>query len=131
MSTTTPMYAQSSGTQSTDSSSFVAIPGLSITLPEGVSTMGLVFLNVPLPYATGNNNPGGTFGISINGAISPVQAGFTYNDKAPSSFGRIPTTLIVGVPLINAQQTIVAMWQGVRGSTVIIDSPATLSATYA
>jgi len=28
-------------------------------------------------------------------------------------------------------QTIVAMWQNVRGSTVIIDSPATLSATYA
>ena len=125
-----PMYAQSSGKQSTNSGSFVAIPGLSITLPEGVGTMALVFLNVPMPYATGNSNPGGTFGISINGTMSPVVAGFTYNEAAPTSFGRIPTTLIVGVPLINAQQTIVAMWQSVRGSTVIIDSPATLSATY-
>jgi hypothetical protein len=131
MSTTSPMYAQSSGNQSTNSSSFEAIPGLSITLPEGVGTMGLVFLNVPNPYATGNDTPGGTFGISINGAISPVQASFTYNEQVPPSTGRIPTTLIVGVPLINAQQTIVAMWQNVRGSTVIIDSPATLSATYA
>jgi hypothetical protein len=131
MSTSTPMYAQSSGTHQTDSASFVAIPGLSITLPEGVGTMGLVFLNVPLPYATGNSNPGGMFGLSINGAMSPVVAGFTYNETAPTSFGRIPTTLIVGVPLITAQQTIVAMWQNVRGSTVIIDTPATLSATYA
>jgi mannose-binding lectin len=131
MSTTTPMYAQSSGTHQTNSGAFEAIPGLSITLPEGVATMGLVFLNVPLPYATGTNNPGGTFGLSINGAMSPVVAGFTYNETAPTSFGRIPTTLIVGVPLINAPQTIVAMWQNVRGSTVIIDSPATLSATYA
>ncbi len=131
MSTTTPTYAQTSGNQSTNSSSFVAIPGLSVTLPEGVGTMGLVFLNVPLPYSTGTDYPGGTFGLSVNGTVSPVQAGFTYNEQAPGSFGRIPTTLILGVPLINEQQTIVAMWQGVRGSTVIIDSPATLSATYA
>jgi len=32
------------------------------------------------------------------------------------------------VPLVNKPQTIVGMWMGVRGSTVIIDSPATLSA---
>ena len=131
MSTSTPMYAQTSGNQSTNSASFVAIPGLSITLPEGVGTMALVFLNVPMPYATGNNFPGGTFGLSINGTISPVQAGFTYNETTPQGTGRIPVTLILGVPLIIGQQTIVAMWQGVRGSTVLIDTPATLSATYA
>jgi mannose-binding lectin len=131
MPTSVSMYAQSSGTHQTSSSSFEAIPGLSITLPEGVGTMALVFLNVPMPYATGNNNPGGQFGISINGAMSPVQAGFTYNEQQPQSYGRIPTTLIVGVPLIIAQQTIVGMWQNVRGSTVIIDTPATLSATFA
>jgi hypothetical protein len=128
---TSPMYAQTSGNASTSSSSFEAIPGLSITLPEGVGTMGLVFLNVPMPYATGNNTPGGTFGLSINGAMSPVVAGFTYNEQNPPGTGRIPVTLILGVPLINEQQTIVAMWQGVRGSTVLIDTPATLSATYA
>ena len=125
------MYAQTSGNQSTNSGSFVEIPGLSITIPEGVGTMALVFLNVPMPYATGNNNPGGTFCLSINGTLSPVQAGFTYNEQQPPSSGRVPTTLIVGVPLINAQQTIMGMWLGVRGSTVVIDTPATLSATFA
>ena len=80
---TSPMYAQTERNELTSSSLFVAIPGLSITLPEGVGTMGLVFLNVPMPYATGNNTPGGTFGLSINGAMSPVVAGFTYNEQNP------------------------------------------------
>ena len=81
-----------------------------------------------MPYATGNSNPGGTFGISINGTMSPAVAGFTYNEAQPASYGRIPTTLVVGVPLAMTAQTITAMWQNVRGSTVTIDSPATLSA---
>jgi hypothetical protein len=43
--------------------------------------------------------------------------------------GRIPTTLVVGVPLVQTgSQTVQAGWYGVRGSTVIIDSPATLTA---
>jgi hypothetical protein len=42
--------------------------------------------------------------------------------------GRIPTTLVVAVPLTMKPQTVLAMWQNVRGSTVNIDSPATLSA---
>jgi hypothetical protein len=125
------MYAQSSGTHQTTSPVFTGFAGLSITIPEGVGTMAIVTLNVPLPYATGNDNPGGTFGISINGTNSPVIAGFTYNEKAPSSFGRIPTTLVVGVPLTMKPQVIQAMWQNVRGSNVIIDSPATLSAVLA
>jgi mannose-binding lectin len=81
-----------------------------------------------MPYAKGNDNPGGNFGISVGGTVSPVVAGFTYNEKAPASFGRMPTTLVLSVPLGNKPQTIVAMWSNVRGSTVIIDSPATLSA---
>ena len=40
----------------------------------------------------------------------------------------LPTTLIISVPLANAPQAIVALWSGVRGSTAIIDTPATLSA---
>jgi mannose-binding lectin len=45
------------------------------------------------------------------------------------STGRIPTTLVVGVPLGIKSQTVTAMWFGVRGSTVHIDSPSTLSST--
>ena len=122
------MYAQTSGTQSTTSGSFVAIPGLSITLPEGVDTTAIVILNLPNPYAQGNNFPGGMLGISVNGTVSPVQASFTYNEQNPISTGRIPTTLVVGVPLGQKAQTVQGVWFGVRGSKVIIDSPATLTA---
>ena len=122
------LYAQTSGTQQTNSGTFVPIPGLTLTIPEGVGTAALVILNVPMPYAQGNNYPGGTFGITVNGTALPVVAGFTYNDQNPGSTGRIPTTLVVSVPLANAAQTIAGVWYGVRGSTVIIDSPATLSA---
>ena len=122
------MYAQTSATQSTTGGSFVAIPGLSVTLPEGVDTTAIVILNLPNPYAQGNNFPGGTVGISINGTMSPVQATFTYNEQNPVSTGRIPTTLVVGVPLGQNVQTVHGMWYGVRGSKVIIDSPATLTA---
>ena len=126
------MYAQTSGTQSTNSGSFVPIPGLTFPIPEGVGTSALIILNLPNPYATGSNFPGGTFGISVNGTISPVQAVFTYNEQKPQSTGRIPTTLVVSVPLVQTgPQTIQAMWFGVRGSTVIIDTPATLSAVLA
>jgi hypothetical protein len=122
------LYAQTSANQSTNSGSFVPIPGLSLTLPEGVNTSALVILNVPNPYAKGNDFPGGTFGISVNGTISPVTATFTYNEQVPASTGRIPTTLVVSVPLGLKPQTIMGMWFGVRGSTVNIDSPASLSA---
>jgi mannose-binding lectin len=121
-------YAQTSGTHSTNSGSFVPIPGLSITIPEGVGTTAIIILNLPNPFAQGNNFPGGTVGISVNGTVSPVQATFTYNEQSPPSTGRIPTTLVVGVPLGNKPQTVLGMWFGVRGSNVIIDSPATLTA---
>ncbi len=90
--------------------------------------MAILILNAGLPYATGNNNPGGNFGVTVNGAVSPVIAGFTYNEKVPPSTGRIPTTLVVGIPLTQKPQAVQAVWQNVRGSTVIIDTPATLTA---
>jgi hypothetical protein len=123
------LYAQTSGVQSTTSGSFMPIPGLTFSIPEGVGSSALIILNLPNPYATGSDFPGGTFGISVNGAIAPVQAVFTYNEQVPPSTGRIPTTLVVSVPLVQTgPQTIQAVWFGVRGSTVIIDTPATLSA---
>ncbi|MHB8272209.1 hypothetical protein [Bradyrhizobium sp.] len=123
------LYAQTSGTHQTNSGSFVPIPGLSITIPQGVDATAIVILNVPNPYASGISFPGGTFGINVNGVTSPVQATFTYNEPAPTHTGRIPTTLVVGVPLSQkGSQTVQAVWFGVRGSTVIIDTPATLTA---
>ena len=68
-------------------------------ISEGVGSMAIVILNVPNPYATVTKAPGGTFGINVNGVTSPVQGTFTYNEVAPAHTGRIPTTLVVGVPL--------------------------------
>jgi hypothetical protein len=34
---------------------------------------------------------------------------------------------VVGVPLASKPQPVLALWQNVRGSNVIIDSPASLS----
>src|SRR4051812_46001474 len=122
------LYAQTTGTQQTNSAALVPIPGLTLTIPEGVGTAAMVTLNVPNPYASGNNFPGGYFGISVNGAVSPVVACFTASEQNPGDTGRMPTTLIVNVPLADAPQTILGLWSGVRGCTTIIDSPATLSA---
>jgi hypothetical protein len=121
------LYVQTSGRQTTNSGSFVPIPGLTLTIPEGVGITALVILNLPNPFAQGSDFPGGTLGISVNGTVSPVFASFTYNEQIPQSTGRIPTTLVIGVPLANDKQTVMGMWSGVRGSTVIIDSPASLS----
>jgi hypothetical protein len=122
------LYAQTNGTHQTNSANWTAIPNLTLTLPEGVGTAALVILNAPMPYAEGNSNPGGNFGVSVNGAVSTVVASFTYNEAQPASYGRVPTTLVLSVPLGNKPQTIVGMWSNVRGSTVVIDSPTTLSA---
>ena len=124
------LYAQTSGAHTTDSATFTPIPGLSVTVPGGVDTSALVIANLPNPYATGNNFPGGNIGVSIDGAVSPVFASFTYNEQVPPSTGRIPTTLVVGVPLIMEKQVVQAVWCGVRGSTVHIDSPSTLSVVF-
>jgi hypothetical protein len=51
--------------------------------------------------------------------------------SVPSSAGRIPTTLVVAVPLTTTKQVLQGLWFGVRGSKVIIDSPAALSVIVA
>jgi hypothetical protein len=121
-------FAQTSGTLQTNASSPTPIPGLSFALPEGVGDNALVILNLPNPYAEGNNFPGGAFGITVNGAALPAVAVFTYGQQQPASYNRMPTTLVVSVPLTLKPQTIQAVWNGIRGSTVIIDSPSSLSA---
>ena len=123
--------AQSSGPQSTNNSAWTAMPQLSLKIPGAVGDMVLLILNVPNPYASGNDYPGGNFGIQVNGALQPATATFTYNEQNPPSTGRIPTTLCVPYT-INSQNPLVvtAVWSNVRGSTVHIDSPATLSAVF-
>ena len=126
------VYAQTSGTQSTNSGSWTPIPGLSVTIPRGVGELASLILNVPNPYATGNNTPGGNFGLQVNGTVQSAFASFTYNEQNPSSTGRIPTTLAIAVPLSQTgASTVVAVWSGVRGATVHIDSPATLTGIIA
>lgn len=122
--------AVSTGQYSTNSSSWTAIPGLLLKVPEGVQDTVLVLLNVPNPYATGTEFPGGNFGIAVNGTVQSTFASFTYDSATPQIPGRRPTTLAVPLQLTSEPQAIEAMWQNVRGSTVIIDSPATLSVIF-
>jgi hypothetical protein len=123
------LYAQTSGSLSTNASQFTPIPGLTFALPGGDSITALVTLNLPNPYAQGNNYPGAVLGIAVDGQVSAVVASFTYGIQNPPSTNRMPTTLVIGVPLTPKPQTVQAMWYGVRGSTVQLDTPATLSAT--
>jgi len=120
-------YVQTSGKLQTNSAGYVPIPGLSLTIPEGVGIEAIVILNLPNPYATGNNYPGANLGISVDGKVQSNFACFTYGVPQPQSFNRMPTTLVVGVPLGQKPQKIEAVWSGVRGATVIIDSPASLT----
>lgn len=120
-------YVQVSGPLQTNSATWTPIPGLTLTIPEGVGIEAIVIVNLPNPYATGNNYPGGNIGVSVNGSVLPMSACFTYDSQQPQSTGRKPTTLVVGVPLAQAPQQVQAVWSGVRGSTVIIDSPASMT----
>jgi hypothetical protein len=124
------LYAQTQGSHSTNSGNFTPIAGLSLTLPEGVKDTALIILNVPNPYATGNDYPGGNFAISVGGVVQAPFASFTYNEQVPPATGRIPTTLVVGVALASKPQPVLALWQSVRGSNVMIDSPASLSIIF-
>ncbi len=124
--------AQSSGSHSTNSGSWTAMPGLAVKLPRGVGDSVLLILNVPNPYAAGKDYPGGNFGIEVNGAVQNAVASFTYNEQVPPNPGRIPTTLTVVTPLNQQSDVLVqAVWSGVRNSMVNIDSPATLTAVIA
>ncbi len=117
---------------STNSSAWTPIPGLAIKLPEGVGKQALLILNVPNPWAVGSNIPGGNFAIEVDGKVQPAYASFTYNEQVPPSTGRIPTTLCLTTPLSGTGGLpVVAVWSGVRGSTVHLDSPATLTAVVA
>jgi len=117
-------YAQSSGSHQTNAANFIPIPGLELTLPEGVQTEAIIILNVPNPYAVGSKDPGAYFGVAVDGNVLPMFAAFTLRESDSSN--RVPTTLVVGVGLTMKPQKIQGMWSGIRDSTVYIDTPASL-----
>jgi hypothetical protein len=122
------LFAETAGSLSTSSGFWAPIPGLAFTLPAGQGKTALLILNLPNPYATGNDFPGGEFAISVNGSMLVPIAVFTYDSQTPQSTGRKPTTLVVKVPLHKFTQPVEALWQNVRGSNVVIDTPSSLSA---
>jgi len=94
--------------------------------------LGLVDPQYSQSLSQGTNIPGGNFGLQVNGEVLSAFACFTYNEASPPSTGRVPTTLSVVTPLSNSGPTsVVAVWSGVRGATVRIDSPATLTGIIA
>jgi hypothetical protein len=119
------LYAQFSGQQ--QFLGLAPIPGLSLTIPEGVGDDALVTLNVPASYAVianFTNGQGGRFGISVDGTTLPNYAGYNYLTSMwlQNVQGRIPATLVVAVPLKLKLQTVVGL-----AANCIIDSPASLS----
>ena len=120
--------AQTSGSFSTNSGPWTPIPGLVLKVPPIVGEAVLFVLNVPNPYANGNNYPGGNFGIEFYGEMQGPTASFTYSQQSPSTPGRVPTTLSMATVLTRpGPTTVTAMWSAIRGSTVHLDSPVTLT----
>jgi len=126
---TTPVH------QTTTSQSWANMQGLAITLPAANADhdRALIFLNVPNPYATGNNHPAAWFGLKINNALpapatTPI-ACFSYSTQIlGNDAGRVPTTLVVEVKLGPSPIPVQAVWQSIRNSTLIVDTPCSLSA---
>jgi len=117
---------ETSGNLSTNLAQWTAIPGLVLRITQIVGEDVLFVLNVPNPYANGNNYPGGNFGIQLDGKLQAPFAAFTYSEQSPSTPGRVPTTLCVAATL-TGPVIATAVWSAIRGSTVHIDSPATLT----
>ena len=103
------------------------IPGLTLTLPEGVNEQALVILNVPAAYsviASFTGGQGGVFNISVDGTMLPEYAEYDYirSMNAQSTPVRVPVTLVVAVPLKLKNQTVVAY-----AASCILDNTASLS----
>jgi len=121
--------------QSTTSQTWADMQGLALTLPAANADhdRALIFLNVPNPYATGNNHPAAWFGLKINGSppvptTMPI-ACFSYSTQIlGNDAGRVPTTLVAEVKLGRSPIAVQAVWQSIRNSTVIVDTPCSLSA---
>ena len=96
---TSLLFAETPGELFTTGGNWVPITGLTLTLPPapvGSSanqiTSALVTLNVPNPYATGTDYPGGCFGISVNSAVLTTVALFYYPDTSARAWQHWPDT---------------------------------------
>lgn len=127
------IFAQTTGTQTVGfGMSPTPIPGLTLTIPEGVGEQALVTLNVPNPYSYNESAQyvaGGWFGLSVDGTTLPNVASFTFvrSMQSADNLGRTPVTLMAAVPLAIKPQTVVALWQS-YGMWLRLDTPASLSA---
>ncbi len=123
------LFASIDGGPEVSSEQFVDIIGLRLSLPERSKdqTKALITLNVPNPYAKGNDYPGIEFSINVNGK-SVATGCFTYSQKKPESYGRQPFTLVAEIPLGEVVTIVEAQWSSIRGSKGIIDSYANISA---
>ena len=111
------------------SETYVDIPGLYIDIAKaGIRDGKLqVTLNVPTPYATGNNFPGIYFAIATDKSLV-ADGCFTYSSKVPESTGRMPFTLVATIDVGSGVTFVKGQWKSVRGSAMHIDSYASLSA---
>ncbi|KWO47844.1 fucose-binding lectin II [Burkholderia sp. MSMB1459WGS] len=111
------------------SETYVDIPGLHLDIAKENIRDGklLVTLNVPTPYATGNNYPGIYFAIATDKGVV-ADGCFTHSTKAPETSGRMPFTLVVAIDVDSSVTFVKGQWKSVRGSTMHIDSFASLSA---
>ncbi|WP_175884114.1 fucose-binding lectin II [Burkholderia sp. BCC0044] len=108
---------------------YVDIPGLYIDIAKAAIRDGKlqVILNVPTPYATGNNFPGIYFAIATDKGVV-ADGCFTYSSKVPESTGRMPFTLVATIDVGSGVTFVKGQWKSVRGSAMHIDSYASLSA---
>ncbi|MGU3780342.1 fucose-binding lectin II [Burkholderia metallica] len=111
------------------SETYIDIPGLYIDIAKAAIRDGKlqVTLNVPTPYATGNNFPGIYFAIATNKGIV-ADGCFTYSSKVPESTGRMPFTLVATIDVGPGVTFVKGQWKSVRGSAMHIDSYASISA---
>ena len=134
-------YAESSQSlQTTNTGAWNDIVGLTLTLPKssGDEKFALVTLNVPNPYAKGNDYPGCNFAIHASvpgssGHLKPVGCFTSFNKVADPataiSSGRVPVTVVGRVMLHKDHPTLIqGQWQSVRGATAVLDTAASISA---
>ncbi|WP_423395433.1 fucose-binding lectin II [Burkholderia sp. LMG 21824] len=111
------------------SETYVDIPGLYIDIAKADIRDGklLVILNVPTPYATGNNFPGINFAITTDKGVV-ADGTFTYSSKVPENTGRMPFTLVATIDVGSGVTFVKGQWRSVRGSAMHITSYASISA---